>query len=73
MSSSLGRTAVVTIADLDHMDVETDVAEAKLWKIAIGQPAIGIRLGDSLEAVPRPAPADPADERPNTQHGQGEG
>jgi RND family efflux transporter MFP subunit len=39
MSSSLGRTAVVTIADLDHMDVETDVSEAELWKVTIGQPA----------------------------------
>jgi RND family efflux transporter MFP subunit len=39
MSSSLGRTAVVTIADLDHMDVECDVSEAQLWKVAIGQPA----------------------------------
>src|SRR5208282_5186851 len=39
MSSALGRTAVVTIADLEHMDVETDISEAQLWKIAIGQPA----------------------------------
>jgi RND family efflux transporter MFP subunit len=39
MSSSLGRTAVVTIADLTHMDVETDVSEGLLWRIAIGQPA----------------------------------
>lgn len=39
MSSSLGRTAVVTIADLGHMDVETDVSEGLLWRIAIGQPA----------------------------------
>ncbi len=39
MSSSLGRTAVVTVADLKHMDVETDVSEGLLWKITIGQPA----------------------------------
>ena len=39
MSSALGRTAVVTIADLDHVDVEATVAEDKLWKIALGQPA----------------------------------
>ena len=39
MSSSLGRTAVVTIANLEKMDVETDISEAQLWRIAIGQPA----------------------------------
>ncbi len=39
MSSSLGRTAVVTIADLDHMDVETDISENLLARIAVGQPA----------------------------------
>ena len=39
MSSSLGRTAVVTIADLKHMDVETDISEAQLWRVTIGQPA----------------------------------
>jgi RND family efflux transporter MFP subunit len=39
MSSSLGRTAVVTIADLDHMDVETDISENMLSRIAVGQPA----------------------------------
>jgi RND family efflux transporter MFP subunit len=39
MSSSLGRTAVVTIADLDHMDVETDISESLLSRIALGQPA----------------------------------
>lgn len=37
--SSLGRAAVVTIADLDKMDVETDVAEGLLSRIDIGQPA----------------------------------
>jgi RND family efflux transporter MFP subunit len=39
MSSSLGRTAVVTIADLNHMDVETDISENMLSRIALGQPA----------------------------------
>jgi RND family efflux transporter MFP subunit len=39
MSSSLGRTAVVTIADLEHMDVETDISENLLSRIAVGQPA----------------------------------
>ncbi len=39
MSSSLGRTAVVTIADLRHMDVDTDISENLLSRIALGQPA----------------------------------
>jgi RND family efflux transporter MFP subunit len=39
MSSSLGRTAVVTIANLEKMDVETKITEGLLWKISIGQPA----------------------------------
>ena len=47
MSSSLGRTAVVTIADLQKMDVETDISEAQLWRIAIGQPA-----SVSVSAIP---------------------
>src|SRR5262249_39717657 len=47
MSSSLGRTAVVTIADLEHMDVETDISEAQLWRITLGQPA-----SVSVSAIP---------------------
>ena len=39
MSSSLGRSSVVTIANLDKMDVETDVSENLLSRIDIGQPA----------------------------------
>jgi len=39
MSSSLGRTAVVTIANLEKMDVETDIAENLLSRVALGQPA----------------------------------
>jgi RND family efflux transporter MFP subunit len=39
LSSSLGRAAVVTIADLDHMDVETDISESLLSRVALGQPA----------------------------------
>jgi RND family efflux transporter MFP subunit len=39
MSSSLGRTAVVTIANLDKMDVETDVSEGLMSRVAFGQPA----------------------------------
>jgi RND family efflux transporter MFP subunit len=36
---SIGRSTVLTLANLDHMDVETDIAENLLSRIAIGQPA----------------------------------
>jgi RND family efflux transporter MFP subunit len=39
MSSSLGRSAVVTLADLRHMDVETDISENLMSRIELGQPA----------------------------------
>jgi RND family efflux transporter MFP subunit len=39
MSTSLGRTAVVTIADLDKMDVETDISEGLMSRVELGQPA----------------------------------
>jgi RND family efflux transporter MFP subunit len=39
MSSSLGRTAVVTIANLDKMDVETDISEGLMSRVELGQPA----------------------------------
>jgi RND family efflux transporter MFP subunit len=39
MSSSLGRSAVVTVADLKNIDVEADVTEEYLSRIALGQPA----------------------------------
>ncbi|MGO9468354.1 MAG: efflux RND transporter periplasmic adaptor subunit [Isosphaeraceae bacterium] len=39
MSSSLGRAAAVTIANLDKMDVETDVAENLMSRVKLGQPA----------------------------------
>lgn len=39
MSSSIGRSAVVTLASLSRMEVETDVAENLLSRIAPGQPA----------------------------------
>jgi RND family efflux transporter MFP subunit len=39
MSSSLGRTAVVTIADLEKMDVETDISEGLMSRVELGQPA----------------------------------
>ncbi|HKI20447.1 MAG TPA: efflux RND transporter periplasmic adaptor subunit, partial [Isosphaeraceae bacterium] len=40
MSSSLGRAAAVTIANLDKMDVETDISEGDLHHVSIGQPAL---------------------------------
>ena len=39
MNSSIGRSAVVTLASLEKMEVETDVAENLLSRVAIGQPA----------------------------------
>ncbi len=73
MSSSLGRTAVVTIADLDHMDVETDISENLLSRIAIGQPAEVSVDRDPVEALPRPAAAGAADGRPDARHREGQG
>ena len=42
MSSSLGRTAVVTIADLEKMDVETDISEGLMSRIEIGPAGRGV-------------------------------
>ena len=39
MSSTTGRSAVVSLADLSKMEVETDVAENLLSRVALGQPA----------------------------------
>lgn len=39
MSASTGRSAIVTLANLEQMEVDTDVAENLLSRIAIGQPA----------------------------------
>jgi RND family efflux transporter MFP subunit len=39
MSSSSGRSAVVTLASIERMEVETDVAENLLSRVAVGQPA----------------------------------
>lgn len=36
---SIGRSSVLTLANLERMDVETDVAENLLSRIALGQPA----------------------------------
>lgn len=38
-NSSLNRTAVITVADLEKMEVETDVAENLLARLEPGQPA----------------------------------
>jgi RND family efflux transporter MFP subunit len=39
MSASWGRSAVVSLANLSTMEVETDVAESLLSRVALGQPA----------------------------------
>ena len=39
LSTSAGRSAVVTMADLSKMDVETDIAENLMSRIALNQPA----------------------------------
>ena len=39
MSASISRSAVVTLASLEKMEVETDVAENLLSRIALNQPA----------------------------------
>lgn len=39
MSTSTGRSAVVTLSNLEKMEVETDVAENLLSRITVGQPA----------------------------------
>jgi len=39
MNSSLGRWAVATIANLEKMDVETDISEGLMSRVALGQPA----------------------------------
>lgn len=39
MSASIGRSAVVSLANLSTMEVETDIAENLLSRVALGQPA----------------------------------
>ena len=39
MSSTMGRTAVVTIANLEKMEVETDISEGLMPRVELGQPA----------------------------------
>ena len=49
MSSSLGRTAVVTIANLEKMDVETKIHEANLWRSHTGPAGRGVGQRDSVQ------------------------
>ena len=74
MSSSLGRTAVVTIANLEH-DGRRDrhLREPDLWRIALGQPAVVSVERDPVQALSRPAPAGDPDGRPDARHRQGQG
>jgi RND family efflux transporter MFP subunit len=39
MGAASGRGSVATLADLDHLEVETDITETYLSRIAVGQPA----------------------------------
>jgi RND family efflux transporter MFP subunit len=39
MGAASGRGSVATLADLDHLEVETDISETYLSRIAVGQPA----------------------------------
>ncbi len=73
MSSSLGRTAVVTIADLEKMDVETKIEEGHALADHIGPAGCGVRQRDSVEAIPGPATAGAADERSGQRRRQGQG
>ena len=73
MSASISRSAVVSLANLDRMDVETDIAENLLSRVAIGQPA-----EISVSAVPSKhyrgqAPPDHPDGRPHARDHQGQG
>ena len=73
MSSSLGRTAVVTIANLEKMDVETDISEGLMSRVELGQPAEVSVSAVPSQAVPGPAAAGDPDGRPDAGHGQGQG
>jgi RND family efflux transporter MFP subunit len=39
MGAASGRGSVATLADLDHLEVETDITETYLSRIVVGQPA----------------------------------
>ncbi len=73
MGEASGRGSVVTIADLDHLEVECDVKEDFISRIQEGQAA-----EVAVDAVPRPAlrgecPQDHPDGRPGAGHDQSEG
>ena len=74
MSSSLGRTAVVTIANLEKMDVETEnptnlISGGSHWASPPWSPSARSRR----ERYRRPAAAGAAHGRPDPRHRQGEG
>ena len=58
---------MVTIADLEKMDVETNISEDDALADRAGPAGRGLRQRDSVQAVPGPAPAGAADERPDAQ------
>ena len=73
MSSSLGRSAVVTLADLNHMDVETDISENMMWRIDLGQPAeVSVSANPNKRYQGRLRQIIP-DGRPYPRHRQGQG
>jgi len=39
MGAASGRGSVVTMANLDQLEVETDITEAQISKVSVGQPA----------------------------------
>ena len=73
MSSSLGRSAVVTIADLRNMDVETDISENLMSRIAARPAGRGLRQRDPEQAVQGRAPPDHPHGRPHPGDREGEG
>ena len=73
MSSSIGRTAVVTLADLEQ-DGRRDRRRREPALAGRARPARrDLRQSRPVEALPRPAPAGDPDGRPDPRHGQGQG
>ena len=65
--------AVVTMADMDTLEVEADVAEASLGKVKVGQPCeiqLDALPDDRFRGDRQP---DRADRRPREGDGAGEG
>ena len=73
MSSSLGRSAVVTIADLRNIDVETDISENLMSRISARPARRGLRQRGAEQAVQGRAPPDHPHGRPHPGDGEGEG